>query len=140
LYNKHFDLSTCALTDFDFVRAASATDLQLTPASTTPAPGSATREESSSAGPITAAPAPEPSAPEESTLAEPTPEADATLPDLPPPELQQVETGAGGQEQVEAPDVIVRVFVMLDLYFDSVKCMLVSVKLLCKVEEIGVCM
>jgi hypothetical protein len=27
--------------------------------------------------------------------------------------------------------VIVRVFVMLDLYFDSVKCMLVSVKLLC---------
>jgi hypothetical protein len=36
--------------------------------------------------------------------------------------------------------VIVRVFVMLDLYFDSVKCMLVSVKLLCKVEEIGVCM
>jgi hypothetical protein len=27
--------------------------------------------------------------------------------------------------------VIVRVFVMLDLYFDSVKCMLVGVKLLC---------
>jgi hypothetical protein len=27
--------------------------------------------------------------------------------------------------------VIVRVIVMLDLYFDSVKCMLVSVKLLC---------
>jgi hypothetical protein len=27
--------------------------------------------------------------------------------------------------------VIVRVFVMLDLYFDSVKCMLVSVKFLC---------
>jgi hypothetical protein len=26
------------------------------------------------------------------------------LPDLPPPELQQVETGAGGGEQVEAPD------------------------------------
>jgi hypothetical protein len=39
-----------------------------------------------------------------------------------------------------AHPVIVRVFVMLDLYFDSVKCMLVSVKLLCKVEEIGVCM
>jgi hypothetical protein len=35
---------------------------------------------------------------------EPAPEADATLPDLPPPELQQVETGAGGREQVEAPD------------------------------------
>jgi hypothetical protein len=29
---------------------------------------------------------------------------DATLPDLPPPELQQVETEAGGEEQVEAPD------------------------------------
>jgi hypothetical protein len=27
--------------------------------------------------------------------------------------------------------VTVRAFVMLDLYFDSVKCMLVSVKLLC---------
>jgi hypothetical protein len=27
--------------------------------------------------------------------------------------------------------VTVRVFVMLDLYFDSVKCILVSVKLLC---------
>jgi hypothetical protein len=27
--------------------------------------------------------------------------------------------------------VTVRVFVMLDLYFDSVECMLVSVKLLC---------
>jgi hypothetical protein len=51
-----------------------------------------------------AAPAPEPSAPEGSTPAEPVPEADAMLPDLPPPELQQVETGAGGGEQVEAPD------------------------------------
>jgi hypothetical protein len=37
-------------------------------------------------------------------LAELAPEADATLPDLPPPELQQVETRAGGGEQVEAPD------------------------------------
>jgi hypothetical protein len=35
---------------------------------------------------------------------EPAPEADATLPDLPPPELQQVKTGAGGGEQVEALD------------------------------------
>jgi hypothetical protein len=26
------------------------------------------------------------------------------LPDLPPPELRQVETRAGGGEQVEAPD------------------------------------
>jgi hypothetical protein len=32
------------------------------------------------------------------------PEADATLPDLLPPELQQGEAGAGGEEQVEAPD------------------------------------
>jgi hypothetical protein len=38
------------------------------------------------------------------TPAEPAPEADATLPDLPPPELQQVEAEAGGEEQVEAPD------------------------------------
>jgi hypothetical protein len=29
---------------------------------------------------------------------------DATLPDLPPPELQQIESGAGGGEQVEAAD------------------------------------
>jgi hypothetical protein len=35
---------------------------------------------------------------------EPSPEGDATLPDLPPPELQQVETEAGGEEQVEALD------------------------------------
>jgi hypothetical protein len=55
-------------------------------------------------GPAAAAPAPEPSALEESTPAEPAPEADAMLPDLPPPELQQVKTGAGGGEQVEAPD------------------------------------
>jgi hypothetical protein len=51
-----------------------------------------------------AIPAPEPSAPEGSTPAEPAPETDATLPDLPPPELQQVKTGAGGGAQVEAPD------------------------------------
>jgi hypothetical protein len=79
-------------------------DLELKPATTTPAPGSSTREESASAGPVTAAPALEPSAPEGSTPAEPAPEADATLPDLPSPELQQVKTGAGGGEQVEAPD------------------------------------
>jgi hypothetical protein len=92
------------LSDFDFIRAASAADLQLTPASASPAPGSSTQEESSGAGPVTAAPAPEPSAPEGTTLAEPAPEADATLPDLLPPELQQVEAEAGGEEQVEAPD------------------------------------
>jgi hypothetical protein len=44
------------------------------------------------------------SAPEGSTPTEPALEADATLPDLPPPELQQVKTGASGREQVEAPD------------------------------------
>jgi hypothetical protein len=91
------------LTDFGFVRAASAADLQLTPASTTPAPGSTTREESSSAGPVTVASAPEPSAPERPAPAEPAPEADTTLPDLPPPELRQVEVGAGGEKQVMAP-------------------------------------
>jgi hypothetical protein len=92
------------LSDFDFIRAARAVDLQLTPTSATPAPGSSTQEESSGAGPVTAAPAPEPSAPEGTTPAEPAPEADVTLPDLPPPELQQVEAEAGGEEQVEAPD------------------------------------
>jgi hypothetical protein len=54
--------------------------------------------------PTTATPAPEPSALEEPTPKEPTPEADTTLPDLPPPEPQQAETGAGGEEQVEALD------------------------------------
>jgi hypothetical protein len=75
----------------------------MTPASTTLAPGSSTREESSSAGPVTAAPAPEPSALEGSAPAEPAPGADTTLPDLPPLELRQVEVGAGGEKQVEAP-------------------------------------
>jgi hypothetical protein len=79
-------------------------DLQLKSIATTPTPGSSTREESASAGPVTAAPAPDPSAPEGSTPAEPALEADATLPDLPPPELQQIEAEAGGGEQVEAPD------------------------------------
>jgi hypothetical protein len=54
-------------------------------------------------GPITAALALEPSALEGSTPAESAPGADATLPDLPPPELQQVEAGAGGEEQVGVP-------------------------------------
>jgi hypothetical protein len=31
------------------------------------------------------------------------PGADIALPDLPPPELQQVKAGAGGEKQVEAP-------------------------------------
>jgi hypothetical protein len=91
------------LTDFDYVRAACAADLQLTPASTTPAPGSSIREESSSARLVTAASAPEPSAPEGSAPAEPAPGADTTLPDLLPPELRQAEAGAGGEKQVETP-------------------------------------
>jgi hypothetical protein len=51
-----------------------------------------------------ATPTPEPSAPEEPTSKGPTPEAYVMQPDLPPPEPQQVEAGAGGEEQVEAPD------------------------------------
>jgi hypothetical protein len=54
--------------------------------------------------PAAATPAPEPSALEEPTPTEPAPEADTTLPDLPPPEPQQAEARAGGDEQVEAPD------------------------------------
>jgi hypothetical protein len=54
--------------------------------------------------PAAATPAPEPSALEEPTPKEPAPESDTTLPDLPPPEPQQAETRAGGEEQVEAPD------------------------------------
>jgi hypothetical protein len=92
------------LTNFDFISAASAVDLQLTPTSTAPAPGSSTREESSSAGPVAAALAPEASAPEGSTPTEPAPGADTALPDLPPPELQQVEAGAGREKQAEAPN------------------------------------
>jgi hypothetical protein len=91
------------LTNFDFISAASVADLQLTPASTTLAPGSSTQEESSSAGPVTAASAPEPLAPEGSTPTEQAPGADAMLPDLPPPGPRQVEVGAGGEKQVEAP-------------------------------------
>jgi hypothetical protein len=34
---------------------------------------------------------------------EASPWVDATLPDLPPPGLRQVEVGAGGEKQVEAP-------------------------------------
>jgi hypothetical protein len=91
------------LTNVDFISAASGADFQLTPASTTPAPGSPTREESSSAGPVAAASAPEASAPKGSAPAEPAPGTDATLPDLPPPELRQVEIGASGEKQVETP-------------------------------------
>jgi hypothetical protein len=54
--------------------------------------------------PAAATPAPEPAAQEEPTPQELAPEADATLPDLPPPEPQQAEARAGGDEQVEAPD------------------------------------
>jgi hypothetical protein len=91
------------LPNFNLISAASAADLQLTPTSTAPAPGSLTREESSSAGPVTAASAPEASAPEGSTPTDPAPGAGTAPPDLPPPELQQVEAGAGGEKQVEAP-------------------------------------
>jgi hypothetical protein len=91
------------LTNFDFISAASGADLQLTPASTTPAPGSPTREESSSAGPVAATSAPEASAPEGLAPAEPAPGTDATLPDLPPPKLRQVEVGARGEKQVKTP-------------------------------------
>jgi hypothetical protein len=54
--------------------------------------------------PAAATPAPELAAQEEPTPQEPAPEADTTLPDLPPPEAQQAEAGAGGEEQVKAPD------------------------------------
>jgi hypothetical protein len=91
------------LTNFEFISAASAADLQLTPTSTAPAPGSSTWEESSSAGPVAAASAPEALAPEGSGPAEPVPGTDTTLPDLPSPELQQVEAVASGEKQVEAP-------------------------------------
>jgi hypothetical protein len=91
------------LTNFDFISAASAADLQLMPTSTTPVPRCLTREESSNAGPVAAASAPEASAPGGSAPAEPAPGTDATLPDLPPPELQQVEAGASGEKQVKAP-------------------------------------
>jgi hypothetical protein len=91
------------LTNFDFISAASAADLQLTPTSTAPAPVSSTREESSSAGPVAAASAPEALAPEGSGPVELVPETDTTLPDLPPPELQQVEAVASGEKQVKAP-------------------------------------
>jgi hypothetical protein len=46
--------------------------------------------------------APELPAPEGPTPKGPAPETDMTLPDLPPPEPQQAEARAGGEEQVEA--------------------------------------
>jgi hypothetical protein len=54
--------------------------------------------------PAAATPAPELAAQEEPMPQEAAPEADATLPYLPPPEPQQAKAGAGGEEQVEAPD------------------------------------
>jgi hypothetical protein len=42
--------------------------------------------------------------PEEPTPKEPAPEANTTLPDLPPPEPQQAEARASGEEQVEATE------------------------------------
>jgi hypothetical protein len=87
----------------DCIRAANTVNLQLETTSTTPAPGSSTREESSSAGRVTAVLAPETVALEGSMPAEPAPGADATLPDQLPPKLQLGEARAGGEEQVEAP-------------------------------------
>jgi hypothetical protein len=54
--------------------------------------------------PAAATPTPKPLASEEPTPKEPAPKADTTLPDLPPPEPQQVEARAGGEEQVEATE------------------------------------
>ncbi|XP_025806798.1 vegetative cell wall protein gp1-like [Panicum hallii] len=54
--------------------------------------------------PAATTPAPEPAAQEEPMPQEAASEADATLPDLPSPEPQQAKAGAGGEEQVEAPD------------------------------------
>jgi hypothetical protein len=53
---------------------------------------------------MSATPAPELTAPEGPTPKGPAPETDTTLPDLPPPEPQQAEARAGGEEQVEAPE------------------------------------
>jgi hypothetical protein len=53
--------------------------------------------------PVSATPAPEPPAPEGPAPKGPAPETDTTLPDLPPPEPQQAEARAGGEEQVEVP-------------------------------------
>jgi hypothetical protein len=79
-------------------------NLKLKPAAATPAPEPSGPRESTPTVPAAASPTPEPSAPGGSAPAEPAPEANATPPDLPPPKLQQGETRAGGEEQVEAPD------------------------------------
>jgi hypothetical protein len=71
----------------------------MTPASEPSAP-----RESTPTGPATTTPTPEPAAPEEAMPTEPAPETDVALLDLPPPELQQGEARAGGEEQVEASD------------------------------------
>jgi hypothetical protein len=55
------------------------------------------------AKPASATPDPEPPAAEGLTPKGPAPETGTTLPDLPPPEPQQAEARAGGEEQVEAP-------------------------------------
>jgi hypothetical protein len=77
--------STCNdITDSTFIRSASAVKHKPKPAAATPAP--------------------KPSALEAPMPTEPVPEADVMLPDLQPPKPQQAEAGAGGEEQVEAPD------------------------------------
>jgi hypothetical protein len=55
--------------------------------------------------PVSATPGPEPLALEGPMPKGPAPEMDTTLPDLPPPKPQQAEARAGGEEQVEAPEV-----------------------------------
>jgi hypothetical protein len=74
--------------DFDFIRAASAVQLQLDPGTATAAPEPSTRADPSGMKPVPAAAAFEPSAPREPVPAELASETDTTLPDLPPPELR----------------------------------------------------
>jgi hypothetical protein len=90
--------------DFDFIRAASAVQLQLDPGTATAAPEPSTRADPSGTKPVPAAAAFEPSAPREPVPAELASETDTTLPDLPPPELRRDEAETGGGGQVEAPD------------------------------------
>jgi hypothetical protein len=54
--------------------------------------------------PATATPAPKPPASEEPMPKKLAPEVDTMLHDLPPPEPQQADARAGGEEQVEATE------------------------------------
>jgi hypothetical protein len=90
--------------DFDFIRAASAVQLQLDPGTATAATEPSIRADPSGTKLVPAAAAFEPSAPREPVPAELAAETDTTLPDLPPPELRRDEAETGGGGQVEAPD------------------------------------